>query len=226
MLFEVLLRQEFLTKPALNRFHFNSSGTPASVSLSFALISALGGIPDPITGAFPSGSLMEALAALQADDVVYQSIQAEALYSVVDFYDTPFPSGQTGVRTGEVMNNFEAFSIRSSRVRTDVGRGFKRFAGVTEDRVDAGGVISSGAESDLQAICDILNSGIEYDDEGTTLTFTSCVLGFDEYTTPSGRSAYKKFPSLSEQLDHAAIGVIWAPSRLTTTQSSRKRSSA
>lgn len=225
MLFEVVLRQSFLTKPAINRWHFNSSGTPASVSLSFALISALGGIPDPITGAFPAGSLMEAIAALQADDVSYQSIEARALYSVTDFYDTPFPSGQTGVRTGEVMNNFEAFAIRSSRVRTDVGRGFKRFAGVTEDRVNGGGEVASGALSDLQDICDILNSGIEYDDEGTTLTFTSCVLGFQEYTTPSGKKAYKQYSTLSAQLDHAAIGVIWAPSPLTTTQNSRKRSS-
>lgn len=226
MLFEVTLRQNFLTKPAINRWHFNSSGTPASVSLSFALVSALGGIPAPITGAFPAGSLMEAIAALQADDVVYQEIEAKALYSVTDFYATPFPSGQRGVRTGEVMNNFESFSIRSSRVRTDIGRGFKRFAGVTEDRVNAGGVVASSAVADMQAICDILNAGVTYDDEGTTLTFTSCVLGFQEYTTPKGKPAYRPYPTLTAQLDHAAIGVIWSPVTLTTTQNSRKRQSA
>lgn len=226
MLFEVTLRQNFLTKPAINRWHFNSSGTPASVSLSFALVSALGGIPDPITGAFEPGSLMEAIAALQADDVVYAEIEAKALYSVTDFYATPFPSGQAGVRTGQVMNNFNAYGIRSSRVRTDVGRGFKRFAGVTEDRVDAAGVLASGATTDLQAICDILNTAITYDDEGTELSFASCVLGFQEYTAPSGKPAYRPYPTLSAQLDHAAIGVVWAPIGMTTTQNSRKRQSA
>lgn len=226
MLFEVVLRQSFLTKPAINRFHFNSSGTPASVSLSFALVSALGGIPDPITGAFPAGSLMEAIAALQADDVLYTEIEAKAMYSVTDFYATPFPAGQAGVRTGQVMNNFDAYAIRSSRVRTDVGRGFKRFAGCTEDRVGAAGVLESGAIADLQAICDILNDVITYDDEGTTLSFTSVVLGFQEYTTPKGNKAYKPYSTLTAQLDHAAIGVIWGVREMTTTQSSRKRASA
>lgn len=223
MLFEVTLRQNFLSKPAINRMHFNSSGTPAAVSLSFALASALGGIPDPITSEFPAGSFMAELAGIQADDVQYAELEVRALYSVTDFYSVPYSASQTGAQTGEVMNNFDAYTIRSNRVRTDVGRGFKRFAGVTEAHVGAAGEVSPTMIENLSALCGILNDGVTYDDEGTTLSFSSVVLAFEGYTAPSGKPAYRPYETLAEQLDHMADGVIWAPLPLTTTQSSRKR---
>jgi len=223
MLFEALIRQSYLGKQALNRFHFNSSGTPASVSLSFALASALGGVPDPITGEFDAGTVMRGFADVQSISVVYTELTVEALYDVEDFYAIPYPSSQHGLAAGTAMARYEAYPLRSNRVRTDVRRGFKRIAGVVEELVGVGGEIAPAQLEVLQDLADTLSAPLTYDDEGNTLTFTVAVLSFDEYTTPSGKPAYRPYPTLSEQLDHAALGVVWSAQPNTTTQNTRKR---
>lgn len=223
MLFEVLLRQLYLGKNILNRWHFNSSGTPAAVSLSFGLASAFGGIPDGITGAFPVGSIMDLLANVQHESLQYVELTVEALYDVADFYTTPYSSSQVGLNTGTAMATYEAYSLQSNRVRTDVRRGNKRIASVSETYVDTGGVIVGGMVAALDNLAGAMSTPLTYDDEGNTLTYTPCVLAFEEYTAPSGKPAYRKWATLSVQLDHAALGVSWVAKPYSTTQNTRKR---
>jgi len=222
MLFEVLLRQAYLNKNVLNRWHYSSSGTPAAVSLSFALASAFGGVPDEITNEFPADTIMNTLANIQHTALAYVELQVQALYSVSDFYTIPYASGQNGLTGGTAMSTFYAYALQSNRVRTDVRRGNKRLAGVSETYVGTGGVIESSIVDALDTLAEQMSAVLTYDDEGNTLSFTPAVLSFDEYTAPSGKPAYRPYPTLAEQLDHAALGVVWQAKPNATTQNTRK----
>ena len=90
---EAIINQQFSGQLAINRFTYVSSGTPASVSLSFALLSALGFIPDPPTATtFPTDTLADAMENIQSTGVRYLSAYARDLYSDTDFYDSSLPS--------------------------------------------------------------------------------------------------------------------------------------
>lgn len=222
MLYEVLLRQSYLGKNVLNRWHYTSTGTPAAVSGSFALASAFGGIPDPLDGQFPAGTVMGELHTLQSTSLLYVEMQVQALYDVVDFYTVPYPADQNGSADGTAMSTFYAYAVQSNRVRTDVRRGNKRFAAVVEEGVGAGGVVVGAFATALADVAAEMSDVLEYDDEGNVLTFTPVVLSFDEYTTPNNKPAYRPYPTLAEQLEHAAVGVLWTAKNNATTQNTRK----
>lgn len=222
-LLEVLLRQSYFGQECINRWHYEYSGTPAAVSFSFALASAFGGIPDPITGEFPGASIMSDLANIQHTNLAYIELQVEDLYVVENFYTIPYGSDQHGLVTGTPMAKYEAYKLRSNRLRTDIRRGHKRLAGVSEGAVGDDGAVGGDVLTALNSLAEEMSSILTYDDEGNTLSFTPVVLSFQEYTTPAGNPAYEKYPTLSDQLDHAAIGVTWTAIPFTTTQNSRKR---
>lgn len=221
MLFEALLRQTYDGKSVLNRWHYSGSGTPAAVSLSFALAKAFGVIPD--AGIYPTGSIFRTLAAIQNSGVTYQELQVRALYDVSDFYVVPFPGGVGGQYDGgSPMSPFNAFAVQSNRVRTDVRRGSKRFVGVSEETVGNYGALTSGVLTALGTVATAMSTPLTYDDEGNTLTFQSCVLSFEEYTSPRSKPAYKQYATLALQMEHAALGVLWTAKPNVTTQNSRK----
>lgn len=222
MLFEVLLRQEYGGRSVINRWHYNGSGTPAAVSMSFALTSAFGAIPDPITGNFPSGTVMAELVSVQSEELVYQEVQVTALYDVTDFYATVYPPAQNGSQGGEPMSPFVAYPFRSNRVRTDIRRGFKRIAGVSNQYTGDLGVIDNGMPGLLEALADEMSANLEYDDEGNTLTFQPAILSLELITPVTNPRKYKLYDTEAEQLDHTALGIVWTAGSFVTTQNSRK----
>lgn len=222
MLFEAVLRQSYQGRSVLNRWHYNSSGTPAAVSLSFALTSAFGAIPNPGTGAFPDGTIMAQLAEIQSSDLVYVEFTATALYDVVDFYSVPYPPDQNASQGGTPMSPFIAYPLSSNRVRTDIRRGFKRFAGVSEQYVGTGGVIEAGLPAFLSNLAELMSDNLTYDDEGNTLTFQPCILSLELQTPVTDPRRYALYPTLAEQLEHTALGVNWAAGGYVTTQNTRK----
>lgn len=220
MLYEVLVRQLYFAQEVINRFHFLLTGTPASVAGSFALASAFGTIDT--AGVFPAGSPFRLMASVQNASLQYLEVQVAAMYSDTDFYTRPFPVETHGVLTGEAASPVLASGIQSNRITTAVRRGNKRFAGMTEEVMGAGGILTTPMLEQLQLLCDALNEPLVYTDEGTPLTFTSCVLSFERYVTPEGNPAYKQYETLSEQLEHAAVGVLWTPKTQVRTQTSRQ----
>lgn len=223
MLFEVVLRQLYNGRNVLNRWHYNSSGTPAAVSLSFALASAFGGIPDGITGEFPAASVMAALAGLQSVSLQYVELVVEALYDVSDFYTIPYAVDQIGTIGGNQMSPYDAYAIQSNRVRTDIRRGNKRLAGVSESLLDIFGALDVSGLANAGAVADAMSETLEYDDEGTPLSFLPCILSFEPSDPPTDPQTYEKYATLSEQLDHAALGITWVAKPYVTTQNTRKR---
>lgn len=222
MLFEVVLRQSYLTRNVINRWYYNGTGTPAAVDLSFALVSAFGGIPDPVTGEFPADTIMSALADVQHTELKYLQLSAEALYDVSDFYLVNYPPTQAGTQGGTAAAQFIAYGLQSNRVRTDIRRGSKRFAGVSEQYMGTGGVLDAGMDTLLAVVAELMSDNLEYDDEGNTLTFQPVILSLEPADPPTDPQTYSYYPTNAEQLEHAALGIQWTANSHVTTQNTRK----
>jgi hypothetical protein len=220
---ELVVNQSYANQVVINRFHFVSSGTPAAVSLSFGLIAATGFLDTSAVGnVFPVNTLANYMQQAAHSSLQYVSTYARNLYDPTDFYERPYVDPTYGILSGTATTPALAYGIQSNRVRTDIRRGSKRFAGVREESLGTGGYIESGTIGVMSGICDLLNAPISYDDEGATLSYRSTILSFKEYTTPRGNRAYEKWPTESAQLARSAIGVTWAPMNPVRTQVSRQ----
>jgi len=224
MLYEVSVFTSYYGQSCLNRFNYLSTGTPAAVTGSFALISAMGGIPETLTpGDFPGGTLMSQWQATVSNQVSFTAMSAKAIYDVNDFYELPYVPAPVGDQTGEALSPVMGFGMRTSRVRQDIRRGTKRFEGVPEAHVGGGGVLVSPGTTNIGTLATLMSGALSYDDEGNTLTFTPCVVSKQKYTvTESGREAYRYYPTEADQDDHIASGILWQPYPQVRSQTSRQ----
>jgi len=221
--FEVVLSQRYYNQLVVNRYSYLSSGTPAAVSLSFGLAAAMGWtVQSGIPPLFNTGTIARRLQELASTELFFVSAYVRNLYSVTDFYEVPFANSPHGNVSGDALSPTAALGLTSSRVRTDIRRGSKRLAGVVESSSGAGGAVVSGTLDQLNLLAGLLNDPITYDDEGNTLSYTACVFGLEQYTTPSGKTAYRNYATEAEQLDHVASGMVWQPMPYIRTQTSRQ----
>lgn len=219
----IKLDRRYNEQQCISEWHYLASGTPASVTFSFALMSAFGCIPD--TGVYPVSTPFGSLRAFQNAGVRYVEALAADIYSVTDFYSNPFPSDFVGLggSAGAGLPNFEAVSIKSNRVRADIRRGFKRYEGAISTNLDAYGVLKTAFYNALQDHAEFCSAPITYDDEGNTLTFTPIVISLEKITLPSGKVKYQKYATEVEQLEHIAESIVYTAQPTTTTQNSRKQ---
>lgn len=225
-LLELTLQATFQGQEIINRFNYVSTGTPAAVSLSFALTSAFGCIYDTVAlpPGYPANTPFAAIRASQHVAVSYDQVSVVDVYSATDFYETPFLQAATGARTGEAMPPFVAMGYRTGRVRRDIRRGTKRFVGLSES--DVNGIAYTGSFTPLlTAVANKLGATLTYDDEGNTISFAPVVVGKKKYTPDPlrpERVAYKYYPTLTEQLDHIATGASWDYYSTPRSQTSRQ----
>jgi len=221
---ELLVTQLSNAQLVINRWHYVSTGTPAAVSLSFALLSASGFLE--ATGSpprFPANTLGRAIQGMQTASTLFVSAYARDLYSTTDFYETPYATTTVGENTGEANAPFVAMGYRTNRVRTDVRRGTKRFAGIPEAAFGDLGVLAPAFVATANLVSTRMSDVLSYDDEGNTISFSPAVLGVVEYTTPEGNRAYRRYPTVTEQLAHTATGVLWSVYNEARSQTSRQR---
>ena len=228
-IFEVVLQGTYFEQMTINRWNYVSGGTPAAVSLSFALASAFGAVFDlvAIPPAYPADTPLGLISGSTGDAWDWQQLTVLDPYSATDFYQTPFIPAYGGGNAGEQMSPAVAYGYRTNRVRTDVARGTKRFPGVEEARVLTGGVINAGTITAMEAVAQKMTEVLEYDDEGNTLTFTPAICGkelYDPNPPPAtgNHRAYRYFPTQAEQLAHTALGVTWEVYSRVRTQVSRQ----
>lgn len=219
---ELVLDRRYNNQQCISKYNYVASGIPSSVTLSFALASAFGVIPN--TGIYPSNTPFQTLQAMQNAGVTYLETIVKDLYSVTDFYTAPFLSGVigTGGAASGALAAYEAYAFRTNRVRSDINRGHKRYEGVAESAVDAYGVVASAAMPTLDAHAEKLSEVLTYDDEGNTITFAPCIIKLKREGTPETGYDYVKWPTEAEQLANLAQGVEWSALNTTTTQNSRK----
>lgn len=217
-IYEATLFSTYYGQNCLNRWNYVSGGIPSAVAGSFALASAMGLAPvgGPTT-------LYGRLKTLLNAAVTFVGYKVVNLYDDEDFYAAGFGSVQAGLKSGEGLSPSAAFGFRSNQVRLDVDRGYKRFVGVTEDTSNPGGGIAPAFLSgDLTPFANLMGTILEYVDEGTPISFSPAILGRESYTTPSGRTAYRKYATETAMLEHTAIGITWEPYANSRTQVSRQ----
>lgn len=221
---QLTLRADFGGKPVINRWHYISSGTPAAVSLSFALVSAFGLIPVGAIPAYPDPSVFQSIREAQSTLCVYQEAEAKDMYSDADFYTRPFVGTVAGLVNDIGASRFEAMGFRTNRVRQSVGRGYKRIGGLVDSMLQTLGALSATGVARATEIADEMSQILEYDDEGNTLTFTPCVLSYEPFLTPGEPTIYRPYETATEQLEHAAVGVLWSHYPSARSQVSRQLS--
>lgn len=222
-LLELVLSYTYNSKPCINRWNYVSDSIPAAVSLSFALVAGAGGLTETGDTAFTTGSMFNAIRLAVSAGVKFINVQAKNIYSVTDFFDTPVVASVVGaVGTSQAMGGFNAFGFLSSRTRSDIRRGTKRFAGVYEGATGDFGVIESGAAALLDDIADLMTGDITYDDSGTPVVFSPCIVSKEKYTTPSGKDAYRYYATKAAQLAEIATSIDWSAYGNTRSQTSRQ----
>jgi len=217
---EVLLRARIDGELSVNKFNYVSSGGSPTGSLSFNLANAMGFVFGGATP--PADTIMEWLWANLTNNFVFDEVQVRDVYSVTDFYTIPFAAGIAGQAAGEGLPPFAAYGFRSNRIRSDIRRGTRRFAGVNESIVGDGGILTAPGVTLVNELATLMSDTLVVTADPVDHEFAPAVLSKEEYVAPSGRPAYRYYGTESEQLDHAAVGVTWEPYTSIRSQVSRQ----
>jgi len=231
-LLELTLGSVYFNQQCVNRWTYQSSGVPSAVSLSFALWAAFGALRDvvafPASGGYSTTTIFGQLRGLLSQGVTFQVLTCRALYSATDFYEGPFAEDTNGQSPGEGSSPTLAFGYKSARTRLDIARGTKRFAGVSEAAVGAGGTnLNFAPNTNGTFLATAMSIPLTYDDEGTVLSFSPVILGTQRYNPVTGLpdvagKAYRRYPTEAEQLTHVASTGTWSQYPTIRTQVSRQ----
>ena len=216
------LDRRYNGQQCISEYHYVASGVPAAVTLSYALAFAFGVID--VAGSYDAAKPFGSLKAFQNTDVTYVEAIVKDLYSVTDFFTTPFLTGTHGDASNSSgsMSPYEAVALRTNRIRSDIRRGQKRYEGLTEGAVTAFGGLDSAFATAVAGHAALLSDTLTYTDEGNSLTFTPCVISLKKIEHEDAPTEYVKWPTEAEQLEHLASGVVWSLVDHTTTQNTRK----
>lgn len=221
-LFEVVLQSTLFGQECINRWNYLGSGTPAAVSLSFGLAAGMGFIADPTDGTFPADGIFTAIRNITSGSVLFSQVIVQNIYDPTDFYTTAMPTGTDGNIDTQAAPSFIASGFRTNLVNRDIARGTKRFAGVPTNALGVNNALSTDQINVMNTLKTKMNGSVTYDDEGNTLTYLGAIVSKEKYTTPSGKSAYRYYSSLTVQLSHIAQGFAWEVYTTARSQTSRQ----
>lgn len=222
-LMEVVVQSVYYNQLIINRFNYVATGTPAGSTLSLLLLRAMGFIPD--NGVFPGDTVFAAIRNMQPATVSYRQVLARNVYSETDFWENPYPVPPTGGATAEGLSPAVAYGFRTNRVRYDIGRGYKRFVGVTEGASGPGGVFTSGTLALMATLANRMSVTLNIEDSGNNVSFAPAVVKKERYIVPDTdpvRHAYRYYESEAEQLANTAVGFVWQNYTQSRTQTSRQ----
>jgi len=219
-LYEVTVSGNYYGQKWINRWNYVLSGTPASVSGSFGLASALGFV-DPESGTIAGTTMFGAWRLMVNSSVNFELMTAWNIDSDTDFYSVPIDA-YSGTTSGQDASPILAFGFRTNQVTKAVRRGQKRFVGVRdEDTVDAA-EFTTAAITNMDLVATRMSAVLNYDDEGNTLAYAPAVCSRERYTTSSGKTAYKYYDDIAVQLSKTAQGVLWGRQLNARSQVSRQ----
>lgn len=226
-LYEVVLNSSQGGQNLVNRFNYVSGGTPAGISPSLALAFAIGAIYDEVAvpPAYPTGTLLNAISNMCAVALTFQQVTVLNVYDPVDFYQTAFVPPYGGVVATGSAAPFVTMGFRTNVVNRSIGRGMKRFSGLSDNAEANNGVIDGGQLALMATTAERMSEILEYDDEGNTLTFSPAVCSKQKYIPDPEkpeRTAYRYYATLAEQLTHTALGIVWESYPTVRSQTSRQ----
>jgi hypothetical protein len=220
-LLDVTLFGSYYGQQVVNHFNYKADGDVPASGMSYGLNDKMGFHPS--AGDPPVGSLFEAIIGLQVSEMEWAGVLARAMYDPLDFNEVGFNPIVTGlVTSADAASPIYAFGVRTNRTRLDIGRGYKRFGGVSEDSVEPGGTIESGALTGLGTLATKLGAILTFTEGGATVTYTPCILKKEKIVDEDGKVTYRKYATEAEQLEHIATGIVWTPYTTIRSQVSRQ----
>lgn len=213
----VTVRGVLFDQAIVNDFAYVDANV-SSAPTALELLTLLGFIPTGSPPDFPASTVASAWEAIASESYQFLEAQCANLYSVFDFYTAPYSPAILGGIAVAAGTPTLAFGLKSNRVRTDIRRGFKRFAGVVDDATDAGGIIAPTFDALLTVLAAEMSAVLT----GASASYQPAVLSYEAYTTPSGKTAYRPRATEALQLDHAAYPLTWAQYSQIRTQTSRQ----
>lgn len=222
-LYEVTLEQSYFGQQIINKWNYDCSSVPSGQSGALLALVGMGFAPFTDIDPFGEETIGGLLKAGQSTSVTFVQAIAKNLYSVTDFYTYAFPPGTIGDNAGSnAMSPTTAYGFSTDRTRSDIRRGQKRFVGVCESDVGQGGVLLDATATYWQSVGDAMADLNVVPVDGSSVTFTPYVFGRLEYTTPSGKTAYKYYSTEVLQREHIARINQWNLKRQVRTQASRQ----
>jgi hypothetical protein len=219
-LYEVTLSGEFAGQQVINRWNYRGSGDVVPSGRAFGLASAMGFVP--AAGDFPAGTLAKALKTFTNHGLTWNQCIVRAVYDALDFVDLPFVPVVAGTAGGDATSPFVAFGVRTNRIRTDIGRGYKRFAGVSDSGVSDKGVVEGGMLTLVQALCALMGNVLTFTESSLSMAYTPVIVKKTLYHPSAGHNAYRYDPDETTQMGNLAAGIVWEAYPDVRSQTSRQ----
>lgn len=221
-LYEVVLRSVFAGQDCVNRWNYYSVDPSSTPSGSIALLQAVGFAPSGTPAEYPSDGFVPRWQDLFSTGATLESVTARNVYEPLDFFEFIYPPDTNGTRTGESSSPTIALGYRTSRVSQAIRRATKRFAGTPETMWSTEGVLASEFVASAKNLADTMSASVSKVVGGTEYFFDPCVVKKEEYTTPSGKKAYRYYASPATQEANLVTGVVWDFYTTARTQTSRQ----
>jgi hypothetical protein len=104
----------------------------------------------------------------------------------------------------------------------DIGRGYKRFAGVSETASGGGGILESATLTALNSLATLMGDVITYTDGSLTDSFTPVIVKKFKLVRAGRKDVYKYYEDEAEQMANLAVGVVWESYNTVRSQVSRQ----
>ena len=223
-LYEITLEQQYYGQQIINRWNYVSGSIPEGVSGAFKALVGMGACPDTDIDPFGEETVFGLLKTYQNTQTHWVQAIARNIYSVTDFFTYAFPPDTNGGdASGDPAPPVIAMGFTSDRTRSDIRRAQKRFVGLTENDIGAGGVWATGVAVLLQTIGDAMGDVNVVPAGVTTVIFTPHVFGREKYVVEeSGKDAYRYYETEEEQLDHIALITAFDLKDQVRTQTTRQ----
>ena len=223
-LYEVVLRATYKSQICINRWNYVApTSVPADLG-AFTLLGALGFFQEGDPLAYPTDKMFYNIFHMVVSACAFTDVYAKNIYEPADFYEAainPVVNGSQG--SGAALSPINAFGFRTSRVRTDISRGTKRFAGVAGELTQSEGDITTTGMGLMNALADIMQADVSEESSSVSYTFKPTIVSKEKYTVEaSGNFAYKYYDTLAEQAEHWAQNFEWQPYTNVRSQTSRQ----
>jgi len=222
-LYEIVVYGELAGQLIVNRFHYRSDEVVGSGSHAEALAEEFGLSIDQVPPV--AGTVIGDWASLISNQYSFDEFIVRDLYSNTNFFAAPFVPALSGTASAQVNSPLIAFGMSTNRVRTDIRRGQKRFAGVPEDGSDSGGLVASTYVGYLETLAESMSEVLVWTEGEVTVNFTPVILGLERHEADPPEHPvpyYTYYETETAQLDHVASGLIWTPKLQVRSQVSRQ----
>lgn len=221
-IYEVVLRTRFAGQDCINRWNYYSVDPSTTPNGSIALLQATGLIPSGTPAEYPEDGILNRLQTVLSTGMTFESVSARHIHEVGDFYEFVYPGGTAGIVTGPSAPPVTALGYFTNRVRQDIRRATKRFAGVPEAILGTEGVLDPTSLAAIKLVGVAMSASVSAVVGATEFFFDPCVCKKMEYTTEKGTKAYKYYPTEAEQVAQMVTGIIWTEYDTARSQTSRQ----